>query len=312
MTHRFPILIVEDNRLTREFLEETIRRAGNEVFSVENGKQALELLSNKMFPIILMDWMMPEMDGLELCKEIRKNSKVLSNYVYIIMLTGKDSSDDIITGLEAGADDYLTKPFNQAELIARINTGKRILEMEKSLKRANEELRNLSITDPLTGCYNRRYLTKTLPHEIKRSRRYNKPLSAILCDIDHFKKVIDHHGYQAGDLVLQELSTCIRETIRPDVDWVARYSEGEFLTVLPETDINAAIIPVERLREKLRLREIKSRETKIVVTASFGITGFDPNTPDDKISSEAMIKMADKYLYQAKRTGRNIIKTGGL
>ena len=141
MNHRFPILIVEDDRLSRKFLETTIRKTGNEVVSVENGKKALEIMSERFFPIILTDWMMPEMDGIELCKAIRKNSNASSIYVYIILLTVRDSQDDIITGFEAGADDYLTKPVNLAELIARINTGKRILELERSLKRANEELR---------------------------------------------------------------------------------------------------------------------------------------------------------------------------
>ena len=141
MNHRLPILIVEDDRLSRKFLETTIRKTGNEVVSVENGKKALEIMSERFFPIILTDWMMPEMDGIELCKAIRKNSNASSTYVYIILLTVRDSQDDIITGFEAGADDYLTKPVNLAELIARINTGKRILELERSLKRANEELR---------------------------------------------------------------------------------------------------------------------------------------------------------------------------
>jgi two-component system cell cycle response regulator len=311
VSHNFPILLVEDNPLTQNIMTTTIRKAGNEVVCAENGKKAMELMKSQFFPIILADWMMPEINGLELCKAVRQNSNDLPGYVYIIMLTVKDSKEDIISGLEAGADDYLTKPVNNAELIARLNTGKRILELEGSLKRANEELRILSITDPLTGCYNRRYLATGLPHEIKRARRYNRHLSVVLCDIDHFKKVNDNHGHYTGDLVLKEFSACIRESIRANVDWIARYGGEEFLIVLPETDINGAIHLVERFRGNLRKKEIKSQEAKIVITASYGVTGFDSKTPEEKISTDCMIEMADKYLYQAKRAGGNMIKAGG-
>ena len=167
MSDNFPILIAEDDPVSRSLLEKILIKAGNKVVSVDNGQKALALLNEKFFPIILTDWMMPEMDGLELCRAIRKNT--YPGYVFIVLLTAKDSKDDIIRGLGAGADDYLTKPFSHAELVARLNTGKRLLRLEKSLKDANEEIRILSITDPLTGSYNRGYLTKRLPQEIKRA-----------------------------------------------------------------------------------------------------------------------------------------------
>lgn len=204
LKQHFPILIAEDDPVSRKVLEKTLTKAGYEVVSVENGKKALEILNKRFFPIILTDWMMPEMDGLQLCRLTRQNR--WPGYVFIILLTAKDSKDDIITGLEAGADDYLTKPFNHAELIARLKTGKRILELERSLTNANEEIRILSITDPLTGCYNRGYLTRRLPQEIKRARRYNRPLSVVLSDLDHFKSVNDTYGHQAGDLVLKKFA----------------------------------------------------------------------------------------------------------
>jgi diguanylate cyclase (GGDEF)-like protein len=247
--------------------------------------------------------MMPEMDGLELCRAIRKNT--YPGYVFIILLTAKDSKDDIIRGLGAGADDYLTKPFSHAELVARINTGKRVLELERSLKDANEEIRILSITDPLTGTYNRGYLTERLPQEIKRARRYSRALSIILCDIDHFKKVNDTYGHLVGDRVLKDFAQCIRHSIRHDVDWTARYGGEEFLIVLPETDANGASVMAERLKSELSQRVTETQGKKISITASFGVAGFCPDTPDEMISPEAMISKADKYLYQAKREGRN-------
>ena len=310
MSDNFPILIAEDDPVSRKLLEKILIKAGNKVVSVENGQKALELFDDKFFPIVLTDWMMPEMDGLELCRAIRKNT--YPGYVFIILLTAKDSKDDIIRGLGAGADDYLTKPFSHAELIARLNTGKRVLELERSLKDANEEIRILSITDPLTGTYNRGYMTERLPQEIKRARRYSRALSIILCDIDHFKKVNDTYGHLAGDRVLKDFARCIRHSIRQDVDWTARYGGEEFLIVLPETDVNGASVMAERLKSELSQRVTETQGKKISITASFGVTGFGPDTPDEMISPEAMISKADKYLYQAKREGRNRAMGGPL
>ena len=310
MSDNFPILIAEDDPVSRKLLEKILIKAGNKVVSVENGQKALELFDDKFFPIVLTDWMMPEMDGLELCRAIRKNT--YPGYVFIILLTAKDSKDDIIRGLGAGADDYLTKPFSHAELIARLNTGKRVLELERSLKDANEEIRILSITDPLTGTYNRGYMTERLPQEIKRARRYSRALSIILCDIDHFKKVNDTYGHLVGDRVLKDFARCIRHSIRQDVDWTARYGGEEFLIVLPETDVNGASVMAERLKSELSQRVTETQGKQISITASFGVTGFGPDTPDEMISPEAMISKADKYLYQAKREGRNRIMGGPL
>jgi len=296
--HHFPVLIVEDNAVSRKLLEKALTKAGHEVVSAENGREALEIFNGKFFPIILTDWLMPEMNGIELCKTIRESST--ERYVFIILLTARDSKDDIVVGLEAGADDYLTKPINNAELMARLNTGKRILELESSLKEANREIKLLSITDPLTGCYNRGYLNEKLPQEIKRARRYKHPLSIIFCDIDHFKAVNDIHGHHAGDQVLEEFARSIKESFRYDIDWLTRYGGEEFIIVLPETDIKGAVLTAERLRGTISEREINVDGVPIHITASFGVSGFVPETSEDKISSDAIINQADKYLYQSK------------
>ncbi len=310
MSNSFPILIAEDSPVSRKLLEKQLIKAGYEVVSVENGRQALQRFDEDFFPIVLTDWMMPEMDGLQLCRALREND--YPGYVFIILLTGKDSKDDIIAGLEAGADDYLTKPFNKAELIARINTGKRILELERSLKKANDEIRILSVTDPLTGCYNRGYLSERLIQEIKRSRRYGHLLSIVLCDIDHFKNVNDTYGHQAGDQVLKDFVRCMTGMIRSGIDWLARYGGEEFLIVLPETDIKGAGFLSERIRKELPQKATKIQGAEIPITASFGIAGFDPSTPDEMISIESMINLADKYLYQAKQEGRNRVRGDSL
>lgn len=303
----FPILVVEDNPVTRRLLQKTLKKSGYEVAAVENGSQALEVIGKRFFPIIITDWVMPEMDGLDLCRTIRKME--LPGYVFIILLTAKDSKDDIIKGLNAGADDYLTKPFNNPELMARLRAGVRILNLEKSLREANEEIRILSITDPLTGCYNRGFLNERLTQEIRRARRYGHPLSVVLCDIDHFKSVNDTYGHQIGDLVLKEFVSTLKGSIRKDVDWVARYGGEEFFVVLPETDVDGAISLAERLRQKVESHPIEIPATgSLHITASFGVTGFGPDTPTELVSLEAIVDTADKLMYQAKKSGRNCVK----
>ena len=306
----FPILIAEDDAVTRMLLEKTLIKEGHEVVSVDNGQKAFDLFKESFFPIVMTDWMMPEMDGLELCRAIRQKEN--PGYVFIVLLTAKDSQDDIISGLEAGADEYLTKPFNRAELIARLNTGRRFLEQEKALKQANEEIRILSITDPLTGCSNRGFLNTRLPQEIQRAVRYNRPLYIFMCDIDHFKKVNDTYGHQAGDLVLKEFSKRINDSIRDKVDMLARYGGEEFLVTLPETDLDGALHLAERLRKVISEKKFETGTKKIKITASFGVAGFNSDNAGGEISIDTLINHADKYLYQAKNEGRNRVAGGGL
>jgi diguanylate cyclase (GGDEF)-like protein len=272
------------------------------VVAAANGRQAFEIFRETFFPMVLTDWMMPEMDGIALCRAIRNHAS--PGYVYIVFLTAKDSRDDIIAGLEAGADDYLTKPFHPTELMARLTTGKRILELERSLKMANEEIRILSITDHLTGCFNRGYMTSHLPEELNRASRYGHPLSLIMCDIDRFKNVNDSRGHLAGDSVLRLVVDFIHEALRKDIDWAVRYGGEEFLIVLPETDREGAWAVAERLRQEMATKPIDIGDQEIAITASFGLASFDPGM-DKKPSAEALIREADQYLYQAKKEGRN-------
>ena len=303
-SQNFHVMLAEDNPVSRKLLEKTLIKAGYEVTSAADGREALTIFNKKFFPIVVTDWIMPEMNGIELCRAIRQKTK-LAGYVFIIILTGKDTKNDIVEGLSAGADDYLTKPFNKSELIARLNTANRILKLEQSLLKANQKIKKLSITDTMTGCYNRSYLTERLDHEIKRSMRYKTELAILLCDIDHFKKVNDTYGHQTGDLVLKEFVKCIQGQIRNNVDWIARYGGEEFLIVLPETNLSHACVVAERLRLAISKMSIKTIENKIQITASFGVSGLDSYSPDKNINAETLINTADKYLYQSKKTGRN-------
>ncbi len=306
----FPILIVEDDPVARKRLKITLRKAGHTVTLAENGKQALKLYEKNFFPIVLTDWMMPEINGLDLCRRLRTND--FPGYVYIIILTAKDSKESIVSGLDAGADDYITKPFHSAELQVRLKTAIRILEMEKDFKMANEKIRTLSITDPLTGCYNRAYISERLPKEIKKARRYQHPLSVVMCDLDHFKQVNDKYGHHIGDCLLKEFVKSTLESIRDDTDWLARYGGEEFLIVVPETDYRGAYLMAERLRTGIYRESVKIEQHQILYTASFGISGFLPSTKKSAVSPDMMIGKADEYLYQCKQQGRNLVIAGEL
>ena len=182
----YPILVVEDDPLSFQLIEAKLQSLGHLVTSAVNGREALDLIKRGIFPILITDLNMPLMDGFELCRAVR--AQKLPGYVYIIIITSLDTRDGVINGLQAGVDEYLTKPINPAELEARLNTGKRILALERSLRKANEEIRLLSISAPLTKVFNRAYLSVRLSEEIDRAQRYKRPISIIMCDIDHFKK----------------------------------------------------------------------------------------------------------------------------
>jgi len=196
------ILLVDDEPTQRLIMARLLKRAGYSVEVAGNGKEALGKIAAGDFQLMITDWEMPEMDGIALCRELRATPG--KGYIYTILLTARDAIEHVVTGLQSGADDYLTKPVIEPELIARLNTGKRIVTLERSLRTANEENRRLSITDPLTGAYNRRYLTEQLPREIDRAGRYGRQLATVMCDVDHFKRINDTQGHHVGDEVLVE------------------------------------------------------------------------------------------------------------
>lgn len=300
---KLPILLVEDEPTTRMLTAQRLKRAGYEVEAVSDGAQALDLLKKKFFPLLLTDWDMPEMDGLTLCKAVREAT--LEGYVYTIVLTAREGKKSIIEGLQAGADDYLTKPFDDAELMARLNTGRRILNLERSLRAANHQNLMLSITDALTTTYNRRYLMERLPKEIERAARYKRPLSVVLCDVDHFKKVNDTHGHQAGDDVLKGFAELLLASNRKDIDWVARYGGEEFIIVLPETTVEAALTFAEKMRIKVASHAFQTSAGTLRVSSSFGVAGYDAVEDEESASVDSLIAYADLCLYRSKETGRN-------
>lgn len=302
----FKVLLVEDSRTQALRLQFILQANGFEAVVATNGLEALEKLSNDYYPIIITDWVMPEMDGAELCKTIRMRQ--FDGYVFIFLVTSKDDPADIVAGLEAGADDYLTKPVSELELIARLSTAKRVIELERSLQKRNEEVLHLSVTDALTKIHNRSYFNTHCPAMIARAARAGHSLSGIICDVDHFKKVNDTYGHLAGDRVLEEFSGCLKGLVRVDLDLLVRYGGEEFVVMLPETDAAAAVAVAERMRQAIEALRVPWEDGVLEVTASFGVVTYVPKGQGTKVSVDEFMMIADNCLYQAKGDGRNCIR----
>jgi diguanylate cyclase (GGDEF)-like protein len=304
MNEKFEILVVEDSPTQALQLQFLLEAEGYEVTVARNGREGLELLAKKPFPIVITDWVMPEMDGVELCRAIRE--QVDSDYIYLFLVTAKSSKEEIVRGLEGGADDYLVKPIEPAELVARLTTAKRVLELERTLKERNREITRLLHTDHLTKVFNRNHLDEQLAVICKQALRYQRPLTVVLSDIDFFKKVNDSYGHQVGDEVLKVFAATLQQTIRFAVDWVARYGGEEFVVVLPETDYDGALPVCERMRQAIaELRFKDGSGGDFSITASFGVAVLPASCGMDKVTGYDLIGMADECLYRAKNSGRD-------
>lgn len=299
------ILVVEDESVSQTMLVSALQNEGYGFAVARNGQEAIDRYSQEFFSIIITDWMMPEMDGLELCRLIR--SMKIDRYIYIILLTAKDSKTDLVQGLEAGADEYIVKPIHQSELRVRLKSACRILDLESSLKKSMAEIRELSVRDQLTKCFNRVYMDQQLALEITRSARYHHCLSVLMCDLDHFKIINDTYGHLAGDEVLKACVKRFNSSFRQGVDWLARYGGEEFVIVLPETDQAGALLVAERMRSRIAAAPVNFVGCEIDITASFGVVTLIPGHNVHVRYMEQVLNVADTCLYQAKNTGRNCV-----
>lgn len=296
------ILVADDDALSRRLTQRTLEKFGYDVVLAEDGRQAAEILSQQDAPrLALVDWMMPELDGPGLCREVRAWHRD-TRYVYIILLTSKQGSDDIVAGLEAGADDYLTKPCETAELRARLHTGRRILLLEDKLVEAREEMRYRATHDALTALWNRASILTLARGELQRGARDKRPVALLLCDVDHFKRFNDNYGHRTGDLILAELSKRLKDAVR-GYDVVGRYGGEEFLVVLSDCGASTIAARAEAIRCRIAKEPIHVDGVWLQATVSLGAVAWDESCSDMQL--DALLAEADGALYQAKAQGRN-------
>lgn len=298
-------LVADDEAVSRRLLESSLRRWGYDVVVARDGLEASQILLSPDAPkLAVLDWLMPGIDGAQLCQDIRRQKP--EPYTYIIMLTSKRNHADVIEGLEAGADDYVMKPFEPAELKVRLRTGKRIVYLQDQLISAREALRDRATRDQLTGLWNRAAILETLHDEIGRAKREGAMLGVVMIDLDFFKDVNDTYGHPVGDEVLHGAARAMRDCTRR-YDSVGRYGGEEFLVVLPGCDRWNAVSHAERLRAAIAAVAVETAGAVVRLTASLGVAVWHKDIAADACD---LLQAADLALYRAKERGRNRVEFG--
>lgn len=295
------VLIIDDSDTIREQIVQTIRDAAlfDQIHQACDGIEAFKILIGTPIDLIICDLEMPRMDGIKLLGMIATRNELRD--VPVIMLTGREDRELKIRLLGQGASDYVTKPFDAGELVARVKVHLKIKSLQDELKRSNEMLKQLSNTDPLTRLYNRRYLMEMLEKEIMRTKRKGTHLSLIMLDIDHFKRVNDQYGHQCGDEVLTVVAG-LTASDRRGYDFTARYGGEEFVIALPETGHKDALTIAERVRRQIEQHVFSGPISQLKVTVSLGVATYPT---DDITSIDDLFRDADRALYRAKSAGRN-------
>jgi two-component system, cell cycle response regulator len=303
------VLVVEDSAVYRSMVASCLREWGYDVAVAEDGLKAWEMVQSGTMPnLLIIDWMLPGLDGIELCRRIR--GRQTEPYPYVLLLSAEEKKQNLIDGLNAGADDYLTKPFDVDDLRARLRSGMRILSLQGQLLHKEEELRFQALHDPLTGLWNRGAILEFLERELARARRGAEPLAVMVINVDNFKAINDTHGHQAGDVVLQAVARRLAGAMRT-YDWVGRYGGQEFLAIVSATDAEGIRGYAERLRACIAEEAIVSPpnfQGKIRLTISIGAAAARLG-PD--FTCGFLIKSADEALYLAKKNGRNRVEIHG-
>jgi diguanylate cyclase (GGDEF)-like protein len=304
---RKKVLIAEDGAASRRMLQALLLKWGYEVIAVSDGTEALGILEAENAPrLAVLDWVMPGIEGAQICARVRERKD--RRYIYMLLLTARNDRGDLLRGLQLGADDYLTKPFDSKELHARLLVGERILDLQDDLLAAQEELRFRATHDALTGIANRPMVMEALGAELNRQRRGGGGVAALMLDIDHFKHINDKWGHLCGDEVLRAVAHHVKDCVRP-YDTVGRYGGEEFLIVVSSTDLAGAMTLAERIRATLCSRPISTQFGEVPVTASLGVGVCND---DLGIRPEVLLSRADQALYRAKRLGRNRVETADL
>ena len=294
------VLVAEDDPVSRHRLHAALSSWGYEVTSVVDGHEALREIARPDAPALaILDWSMPRIDGLQVCRAVRETAA--GQFVYVILLTSHDRDDDVLEGFDAGADDYITKPFDSRQLKARVRSAARIVRLQQQLIAAREQLREKAMHDPLTGLLTRGAFFEICDGEIARAQRKSQSLALIMADLDHFKGINDQYGHLAGDDVLREAASRLRATFRRG-DAVGRYGGEEFVALAPSCLMTDAVALAERFRERISAEPFDTSAGLITVTTSVGVAvipGVD--------NSWSLFKSADEALYRAKAAGRNTV-----
>jgi len=294
------VLIAEDDSVSRRMLKAFLVKWGYEVLVATEGEEAWGILQGNDAPrLAVLDWVMPGRDGIDICRSVRQRKGW--PYIYILLLTARGQKEDIVEGLEAGADDYVTKPFDSYELRARLRAGRRIVELQEQLLQAREALRDQASRDPLTDLWNHGTILAILRKEVARASRTHSPFAVAMADLDRFKAINDTYGHPAGDAVLREASRRLRGAMRT-YDSLGRYGGDEFLAVVPGCDPAAAARFAESSRARIDRQAIETPEGLIPVTISLGVVALENLR---HVKSETLVRVADAALYRAKTAGRN-------
>ena len=299
------VLVVDDEQIARRIVEKTLTALGHDVILADNGESAWQKIQAEPIRFVITDWNMPLMDGIQLIKKIRATT--LPSYVYTILVTSNSKNEDIVAGLYAGADDYLTKPFNPTELEARVAVGERMLALEDGLMQANNQLEKLAMVDSLTGLLNRRAIYKFSRGELERAHRVSEPISVIFLDIDKFKTVNDNYGHLTGDEALKLIARVIKKYSRV-YDGIGRWAGDEFLIVLPGATPKDAIEVAKRIIKGIFLTKLALPEGGILsLSASAGVA-TQANMDGAMTLLDDIIQHADNALYKAKEIGGNHVE----
>jgi len=297
-------LVVEDSAVYRKLIGDHLRSWSFGVTLAESGSEAWQILQQPDAPkLVLLDWVLPDLDGIELCQRIRQAGSS-GPYVYVILLTSNEGRQNMLDAMQAGADDYLVKPFDELELKARLLVGKRILDLQEQLVSARESMRHAATHDSLTGLMNRGEILGMLQRELERARRERRPVGVVLGDVDHFKSVNDTLGHLFGDEALREIGRRLRAQLRV-YDGVGRYGGEEFLMILPNCDLPNTLLRVNELRESIAHTPVVCSGEERLITVSMGVA---VSNTDGKNELEALLNQADAGLYAAKEKGRNRIE----
>ena len=298
----FRVLVADDSAVYRKLAEQSLREEDCSLLFASSGHKAIAIFEKEHPALVITDWVMPDITGIELCQRIRANARL--SYTYIIIVTSRAEKDMVVKGLSVGADDYLTKPFHRNELLARVRVGRRLIELHRQIEAKNRLLEELALTDALTGLPNRRAIEEWASRQISGAARHGFPIWVVMIDLDRFKCVNDTYGHDAGDLVLQRFAAVLKANTRLS-NLSGRIGGEEFIQVLTHADEQAIRVAIERVRKQFATERFLFGGAAVTFTASFGAAGFYGKTPPP---FSQLLSRADAALYKAKHLGRNRIE----